>query len=288
MKPRARRTCTLIAKSLQTLANMASFGTKEHWMEPMNQFLGQHRESFKSFIDDVCYVPSPLANQAFSSSQNSSPTQTPVVAIADTHLSYTTPTTIMHRLPPTSQEGFPSLPYLVDQARCFADLIQLWLETTSQASDSHEAAATGKPNISLMQAIQHADGDLRAFHDVCSTLHAHTQECLSRAERAERPNSALSFRWDELIDQLERPDTDDDSGFPGVANRIASDPTIVASPPERLVAQLQPSALADTDDEEAGTRMYESTPPHSSSVGTFETGPSHHDSSTYRLSLIHI
>ena len=183
-------------------------------MEPMNQFLTQHRDSFKGFVDEVCYVPTPLLSSSFSHADNSSPTSTTGVSSAETHLSYTTPMTIMHRLPLTSREGFPSLPYLIDQARCFAELIQLWLETTSQASEQQDTGPgpTGRQHINLLQAIHSSDGDLKAFHDVCSSLHARTQECLSRAERAERPNSALSFRWDELIDQLERPTSSADKG----------------------------------------------------------------------------
>lgn len=273
MKPRARRTCTLIAKSLQTLANMANFGTKEHWMEPMNQFLTQHRESFKGFVDDVCYVPTPLLSSSFAHSDNSSPTSIGGVASAETHLSYTTPMTIMHRLPPTSREGFPSLPYLIDQARCFAELIQLWLETTSQASEQHEITTTGKAQMSLLQAIHGSDGDLKAFHDVCSTLHARTQECLSRAERAERPNSALSFRWDELIDQLERPTSSDDkrSSFDKVADRIATDPSIVSPPHLKALGTSlhnPASDLQETDEDEVSSRTYESTPTHSGSNST--------------------
>lgn len=274
MKPKARRTCTLIAKSLQTLANMASFGTKEHWMEPMNQFLTQNRESFKGFVDDVCYVPTPLLSSSFSHSDSSSPTSLGGVASAETHFSYTTPMTIMHRLPPTSREGFPSLPYLIDQARCFAELIQLWLETTSQATE-HPEPGTGKPpQMTLLQAIHSADGDLKTFHDVCSTLHARTQECLSRAERAERPNSALSFRWDELIDQLERPPSNDGkrSSYDKVADRVAADPTI-APPPhlEALSTSLHNPAAdltEETDEDEASSRAYESTPTHSGSNST--------------------
>jgi hypothetical protein len=273
MKPRARRTCTLIAKSLQTLANMANFGTKEHWMEPMNSFLTQNRESFKGFVDDVCYVPTPLLSSSFSHSDSSSPTSIGGVASAETHLSYTTPMTIMHRLPPTSREGFPSLPYLIDQARCFAELVQLWLETTSQASEQHEITSTGKPQMSLLQAIHTSEGDLKAFHDVCSSLHARTQECLSRAERAERPNSALSFRWDELIDQLERPPSTDGTrgSFDKVVERIASDISIASSPhPGAAYTSLhtRTSDLQETDEDEVSSRNYESTPTHSGSNST--------------------
>lgn len=265
MKPRARRTCTLIAKSLQTLANMASFGTKEHWMEPMNSFLTQHRESFKSFIDDVCYVPTPLSSAALQTSPGVSPTDATGIASVETHLSYTTPMTIMHRLPPTSREGFPSLPYLIDQARAYADLIQLWLEATSNVHEQHEISSTGRSQPTLSQAIEQSEGDLRPFHELCMLLHGRTQECLSRAERAERPNSALSFRWDELIDQLERPPGDParDRSFDKVADRIASDPTIVPPPHlEGLVHSLrttqQDGEDSDEDDSNA-TRMYESS-----------------------------
>lgn len=242
-------------------------------MEPMNNFLTAHRESFKTFIDDVCYVPTPLSPSEVSASSPTSPTHSYSGASVETHLSYTTPMTIMHRLPPTSREGFPSLPYLIDQARNFAELVQMWLETTSQYSEQHEITTGGRARTDLLSEIQQSP-DLRSFHDVCSQLHARTQECLNRAERAERPNSALSFRWDELIDQLEKPAEDDDSSFDKVADRIASDPTI--APPghlEGLVSQLQPAADTETDEDEAATRMYESTPPHSS-IATFDMTPS--------------
>ncbi|KAF9116060.1 hypothetical protein BGX27_005089 [Mortierella sp. AM989] len=38
-EPHAHRTLTLIAKSLQGLANLVNFGTKEEWMYPMNDFI---------------------------------------------------------------------------------------------------------------------------------------------------------------------------------------------------------------------------------------------------------
>ena len=119
-KPRAKRTLTLVAKSLQTLANMATFGTKEPWMEPMNSFLTQHRESFKKFIEDICFVPQSTSN------------------IAVIPPSYSTPNAIKNRLPITSKEGFPSLPYLIDDSREYANLVDLWL----QGSSSGKAAAT--------------------------------------------------------------------------------------------------------------------------------------------------
>ncbi|KAK4503940.1 hypothetical protein PRZ48_004855 [Zasmidium cellare] len=259
IKPRARRAFTLIAKSLQTMANMASFGTKEPWMEPMNAFLVQHRESFKSFIDDVCYVPAPISTSTtFGPNSPTSPTYGPGVVTAEQHLSYTTPMTIMQRLPPSSREGFPSLPYLIDQARSFADLIHLWLEATSALSNKDDSAALpGKTHHDVIAAIEQSEGDLKEFHQLCEELNSRTQECLNRAERAERPDSPHSFQWEDVINQLQKGDVKSPGGtvrdpFDVVADKIASDPSILpedANPAiEATLAQLRGQS-DDTDDE---------------------------------------
>ncbi|KAK5120678.1 hypothetical protein LTR85_006036 [Meristemomyces frigidus] len=280
IKPRARRAFILIAKSLQTLANMASFGTKETWMEPMNAFLTQHRESFKTFIDDVCYVPTPLSNAPYTSSAASSPTYQPGFVSAETHLSYTTPMTIMQRLPPTSREGFPSLPYLIDQARAYADLVQLWLEITTPNANSEVSATVTRRYSDIMHAIQASEGDLSAFHAICANLSIRTQECLNRAERAERPASALSFRWEDVIDQLQSTTNATESGddlpsqapFDTVADKVAGDPSIL--PPgmdarfgssDTITRQREWDPVTDDDDDTDmhATRLYDPTPPHS-------------------------
>lgn len=48
-EPRAHRTLTLIAKSLQGLANLVLFGTKESWMVPMNEFINVRKKYIHSF-----------------------------------------------------------------------------------------------------------------------------------------------------------------------------------------------------------------------------------------------
>lgn len=240
IKPRARRAYTLIAKSLQTLSNMASFGTKETWMEPMNAFLTQNRASFKSFIDDVCYVPTPLSAATYTDTGVSSPTYPQDVTSAESNASYNTPMTVMQRLPPTSREGFPSLPFLIDQPRAYAELVKLWLEATTPSTGSTETTASTKPNAEVMRAIKAAGGELLAFHDICTNLSRRTQDCLNRAERVERPHSASSFKWDELIDQLKTDSNHDEIGvaeggeemptqasFDMLADNLASDPSIV-------------------------------------------------------------
>lgn len=236
-------------------------------MEPMNVFLTQNRESFKTFIDDVCYVPTPLTASAFTSSAGSSPTYPLGAVNPETHLSYTTPMTIMQRLPPTSREGFPSLPYLIDQARAFAELVQLWLEATTTMTTSDGA----KSQAEVMAAIKASEGDLLAFHGICTSLHTRTQECLSRAERAERPHSAESFKWEELIDQLQTNEKAGESGddmpipasFAALAKKIAKEPSTMSLPPRQPAAPRAREwdvSVDDNDDEELQTRFYDVTP----------------------------
>jgi hypothetical protein len=166
-QPKAQRTLTLIAKSLQALANLSNFGQKEEWMEPMNRFLSGNRQGVKDFIDDVCSIPA--ERNTFS-----------------LPASYSTPITILARLPPTSREGFPSLPYLIDHARNFAALVRLWLEATSHYL----------PNQSFK-------GDLQEFNKLCIGLKSRTDECLLKAEEGESSADQLSLRWEDIVEGLE-------------------------------------------------------------------------------------
>ncbi|KAE8331323.1 hypothetical protein BDV39DRAFT_200975 [Aspergillus sergii] len=168
-RPRAQRTLTLIAKALQGLANMTTFGSKEPWMEPMNKFLVGNRAEFKQFVDSICAIPADRP--------------TPIVTP-----SYATPIQILGRLPPTSREGFPSLPFLIDHPRSFAILIRIWLE--------------GAP--ARLNEIEDLDPALKKFHDMALHLDRRTKECLSKAEQAERPSGDLEVKWEELVDSMER------------------------------------------------------------------------------------
>lgn len=267
-------------------------------MEPMNAFLSSSRESFKAFIDDVCSVPVPVSSPTQANAPKSSPTYPPGVVSAEMNRSYTTPMTIMQRLPPTSREGFPSLPYLIDQARAFAELVQLWLDATTDAASATASSTSAKSHAELIAALQASEGELMAFHQICSDLSRRTQECLSRAERAERPNSALSFRWDELIDQLQpssHPDSGDEmlqqpqpSSMDTLAERVAKDVS-VASPtarPSALTREWDVMHEDDDDDDEdieeegdphlsstMATRLYNTTPSTSASQTTFAPTP---------------
>ncbi|KAI1112999.1 Rho GTPase activation protein [Nemania sp. NC0429] len=167
-RPRAQRTLTLIAKGLQALANMSSFGKKESWMEQMNKFLGHQRQSFKDFIDQLCSVPS----------DRNAITVPP---------SYSTPVTILGRLSPEAREGFPSLPYLIDHQRSYAALVKLWLEThPPSAPDSHIF-----------------EGELGEFHNLCVALQQRSDDCMAQVE-VFRAGENESIVTDDLIESLEK------------------------------------------------------------------------------------
>ncbi|ELR10720.1 hypothetical protein VC83_06289 [Pseudogymnoascus destructans] len=167
--PRAQRTLTLIAKSLQVLANLSTFGQKEAWMEPMNRFLAQNRQNVKDFIDNICSIPVDRP-------------RTPPPA------SYSTPLAILKRPPMTSREGFPSLPYLIDEARAYAALVRFWLEAV--ASDTARVAEFS--------------GDLLAFHNECVALQKRADECLRRAEVEAKVEEPPELEWTDILRSLER------------------------------------------------------------------------------------
>ncbi|KAI6710861.1 hypothetical protein JHW43_006592 [Diplocarpon mali] len=167
-QPKAQRTLTLIAKSLQALANLSNFGQKESWMEPMNRFLASHRQGVKDFLDSVCDVPAKCNGGS------------------TLPASYSTPITILARLPQTSREGFPSLPYLIDHARNFSSLVKLWLDATSQDI-----------------AIQGLEGKVLDFHELCLSLHRRTNDCLLKAEEAGRGADQIPLQWEDVFDTLQ-------------------------------------------------------------------------------------
>jgi hypothetical protein len=166
-QPKAQRTLTLIAKSLQALANLSNFGQKESWMEPMNRFLTTHRQGVKDFIDSICSIPAQSNTFALPAS-------------------YSTPITILARLPPTSREGFPSLPYLIDHARNFASLVKLWLDATNQ-----------------YVTPEGFEGELLHFNELCIGLQRRTDDCLLKAEQGDRSADQLSLQWEEIVESLE-------------------------------------------------------------------------------------
>ncbi|KAL8392155.1 hypothetical protein RB599_004887 [Gaeumannomyces hyphopodioides] len=175
-RPRAQRTLTLIAKGLQALANLSTIGKKETWMEPMNRFLNSHRQSVKDFIDAICAVPA----------------ERPGGFVPPA--SYSTPITIVGRLPPVAREGLPSLPHLIDLPRNYAALVRLW-------TDSHRATAgpggggSGSGNPAL-------EGDLLVFHETCVALSKRAAECAARVEAVRAAESASQAAAEDALSSL--------------------------------------------------------------------------------------
>ncbi|RAO68731.1 uncharacterized protein BHQ10_004743 [Talaromyces amestolkiae] len=232
-RPRAQRTLTLIAKALQGLANMTTFGSKEPWMEPMNKFLLSNRTAFKEFVDSICAIPA----------------ERPAAIVTP---QYATPIQILGRLPPTSREGFPSLPFLIDHARSFAALTKIWLLKAPE-------------NLNEMEDVEPS---VAKFHSLALELQRRTKECFSKAESAERPSGNLEMKWEELVESMDRSVTFyDEASKPATpaAETPLTAPAVVSShrnsigyfAPKPSLPRRSTDTTADGDDE---------TPPSSSSA----------------------
>ncbi|KAM9880674.1 hypothetical protein VDGE_00094 [Verticillium dahliae] len=213
-RPRAQRTFTLIAKALQALGNLSTFGKKEEWMEPMNKFLTAQRQSVREYIDAICAIP----------------VERNKVALGP---SYSTPITILGRLSPNAREGFPALPFVIDHARNFAALIKLWADVN--------------PFANLGSKIPHANGggedDVLIFNDMCLDLQRRTDICHARMEEY-RAIEGGPHPVSELADVLEQSTLD-------AINQSCSTPTQAMPSPDsygyRSDAGLRPPRSAGSD-----------------------------------------
>ncbi|KAI0473295.1 GTPase [Xylariaceae sp. FL0804] len=205
-RPRAQRTLTLVAKGLQALANLSTFGKKESWMEPMNRFLTSQRQSFKDYIDQLCSIPSERSERELS------------VPSA----SYSTPVAILGRLPPLSKEGCPSLPYLVDHQRSFAALAKLWLE-----SSNHATGAANNPSQPL-------EGELAEFHGHCVDLQRRADDCLAGMEQVRAAEAESMAAENDLAESLEKAALLDQQGLGlGLHGHASPPPSWMDSDPYR-------------------------------------------------------
>ncbi|GAA5869722.1 hypothetical protein JCM3774_003832 [Rhodotorula dairenensis] len=98
--PRAQRTLTLVAKSLQGLANFSSFGQKEPWMQPMNRVVEDCSQGLVDFLQHVSTPVDSVAHRQEWTSPNAA--------------AYVIPNRLRNALPPLVREAVPSLPHLID------------------------------------------------------------------------------------------------------------------------------------------------------------------------------
>lgn len=131
--PRIQRTLTLITKSLQGLANLTRFGIKEPWMEPMNEFINTHSDSFKRYID---FISTPAEGPNVKGATSTSAADSMAYAVRE-------------RLPPAYQESLATLPCLIDLSREYA-----LLSATVMNASSALIADGSDTVVKLMEASQ--------------------------------------------------------------------------------------------------------------------------------------
>ena len=122
---------------------MSGYGGKEKWILPMGTLSAEYEDQFTSFIDQIC-----------DTTNLTGPTQP---------AQYSGPALVRTRLDALSQEGIPTLPFLIDQPREFAGLVKLWnrhlfppLTTNNKKHHSIDVAKLSEP--------------MRAFHTTCAQL----------------------------------------------------------------------------------------------------------------------
>ena len=133
----------------------------------MNRWLVTATPNFRTFISEICAI-STLPES-----------RTPI----DPQLA--TPLQIMARLPEISNEGSLTLPYLLDSAKLYSDLVKLWIENAPQDIEDR----------GISQA-------LKEFHYLAGDLYGKTQICKLAAQNVDKPGRSYEQQWEELM--LER------------------------------------------------------------------------------------
>jgi hypothetical protein len=158
---KARRTLLLISKGLQGVSNMSGYGGKEKWILPMGTLSAEYEDRFTAFINEIC-----------DPSGATGPRQQP---------QYSGPSAVKSRLDPLSQEGIPTLPFLIDQPREFAGLVKLW---------NRQCLPTSTSQTHHVVDITKLSDAARAFHTACVQLNIKTVSLVETA--VEREEEELS------------------------------------------------------------------------------------------------
>lgn len=207
-------------------------------MEPMNKFLTAATPEFKVFIEQICSWNA--SEDTFHEPQYQAALQ------------------VKQRLPASSREGLPSLPFLLDAPRSLANLVNLWLD--------HCPANITPSGV---------DSSVRVFHTICLNLRQKVKHCMANAEVAPEPNRTLERQWQRMLHEEPRTrlaissfeDTSADGGI-----------TALPQPSDRKYSSRQYyNAPADALEEEVDTntpyaakaRMMNSTNSSSASLEAF-------------------
>lgn len=242
--PRAHRAFTLIAKSLQGLANMTNFGNKEPWMAPMNDFCTAHREELQHFLDSICNVdedwvpPNVMENN--------------LIAHSSTRTQYM-------RLPPAAREGIPSLPHLFDRTRDVAALVRMWVERAPEENKRLSNTSTSTTSGGSTTSI---GLDIPSFHAACVRLHGKTEEYLAQVDMEEADDipDAVTTKWASIAERMEtRPDDFWITGIPAA---------LYGPPPAGQIATSSKRHLFRKNDKEKDSQRPVSKAPSQMSSGS--------------------
>lgn len=151
-----RRTLLLISKGLQGVSNMSGYGGKEKWILPMGTLSAEYEDQFTAFIDQICDITSYTGPRQ--------PAQ------------YSGPLLVKSRLDPLSQEGIPTLPFLIDQPREYAGLVKLW---NRQVFHPKESKKRHSMDVSKLGEAT------KAFHLACVQLEMKTVSLVEAAVERE-------------------------------------------------------------------------------------------------------
>ncbi|GAA6059021.1 hypothetical protein JCM10212_001246 [Sporobolomyces blumeae] len=226
---KSQRTLTLIAKTLQGLANFSSFGQKEPWMLPMNSFVQDNGAAFVDFIE---HVATPAPPHAYRQEWTS--------ALASTYLA---PYRLRNSLSPLEKEGVALLPHLIDLPRelgLLATHLARW-SAEKAAHDRDGSVGTGRSETSsVLSGSASGSQRLNELAEVCVEVYDESRRrgggLISAPSyyelRSKQPN--LRTRAASRM-----------AGRPGTASGPSSAPSRVKSP----VAPVTRPTTASTSDE---------------------------------------
>lgn len=177
----------LVAKSLQGLANMTTFGSKEIWMAPMEQFVSSHREDFKNFINTICDVDEDYEPPVLG---------THLIAHSATRSQYM-------NLSRAARDGILSLPHLIDRSRDIAALVRIWVDRAQK--DQERLSFVSARNVDSSASVSSAEPDIPSFHAACLRVHKKTQEIFDQVDREEVDDvsAALFTKWETIAERME-------------------------------------------------------------------------------------
>lgn len=152
IRPAVQRTLTLIAKTLQGLANMTNFGAKEPYMSVMNEFVDENKQAFVDYVYSISKVDDTAALATTEEAQAAEGAKEAALVRNK----------IQEEI---ARDAVPSLPYLFDLGKEYAMLCSYM---------ARDGATMDKRNPEL-----HEDPNFKAFTKVCVDAHAQAQECFA-------------------------------------------------------------------------------------------------------------